>query len=146
VTSPEAFLSPESHTPQEAGFSHVPVLRISGDWGSGRSPAYLLSHHTLQELPTLIHRPQSLSKISLVTSLAFHVLTADLQHGLVHKVHGQLLAADVYLKALHKKRHVEMSYYFTRSWKVLENLNRNSVTSKTSSKWHTLSIHMPHYF
>lgn len=72
------------------------------------SPAHLLTHSTLQELPTFIHCTKLLSKIRLVAALALHILTADLEHRLVHKVRRQLLAVKIYLETLKERQEAQV--------------------------------------
>lgn len=65
-----------------------------------RSDSHLLADEALEDLPASVHRSQLLGEVRLVAALSLHVVTAHLQHGLVDKVHRQLLAGQVDAKAL----------------------------------------------
>lgn len=60
----------------------------------------LFCNKPLQYLPAPVHGPQAFSEVCFVTALPFHILTADLQNRLIHKVHRQLLAGQVNPKTL----------------------------------------------
>lgn len=103
--------------------------------------AHLLTHSTLQELPTFVHGSKLLGKIGLITAFALHILAADLQHRLVHKVRCQLLTVQVYPETLRERRetqitrfHVQKSQHVPRSGKVSVNPHVTVITPMMSSK------------
>lgn len=61
---------------------------------------YLFSDKSLQYLPASVHSSQPLGKVCLVAALPLHILAADLQHRLVHKVHSQLFTGQIYTETL----------------------------------------------
>ena len=103
---------------------------------SGGPLAYLLCYQTLQDLPTLIHCSELLGEVSLVAAFTFHILSADLQHGLVHKINCQLFTVHVYLKALEREGRTQESkvtqvkaLYVIGGRKALTNLKINIMIS-----------------
>lgn len=61
---------------------------------------YLFCDKSLQYLPSSVHSSQILGEVCFVTALSLHILTADLQHWLVDKVHSQLLTGQINAEAL----------------------------------------------
>lgn len=61
---------------------------------------YLFGYTSLQYLPSSVHCSQILSKVCFVAAFTLHVLTADLQNWLVHKVHSQLLTGQINMETL----------------------------------------------
>lgn len=86
--------------------SHSLHVKTSNDpcsskiWEFSTFMSDLLCNESLQYLPAAVHGPKTLSKVSFVTAFPLHILTADLQNWLIHKVHSQLLTGQVNLKTL----------------------------------------------
>lgn len=71
---------------------------------NGRRLTDLLGDEALKNLPAPVHGSQTLGKVGLIAALPLHVLTADLQHRLVHKVHRQLLTGQVDPETLSRRK------------------------------------------
>lgn len=67
----------------------------------------LLGDEALQNLPAPVHGSQTLGEVCLIAALPLHVLTADLQHRLIHEVHRQLLTGQIDPEPLTQRRETE---------------------------------------
>lgn len=89
-------------------------------------PTDLLGDEALQDLPPPVHGSQTLGEVGLIAALPLHVLAADLQHRLIHKVHRQLLTGQIDPETLSRwKRHAlqrKHSITSDQSWSPITGL------------------------